>query len=64
MKSGARKGSAFLFGQSLSDVTRLCGAENIFWNLLVLVPSVSLESVLEADPEVIIASGEGYGRPA
>ncbi|HQT25850.1 MAG TPA: cobalamin-binding protein, partial [Burkholderiales bacterium] len=47
----------------ISDVLKLCGATNIFGNLPLLVPTVSLESVIEADPQAIIASGEGYGRP-
>jgi iron complex transport system substrate-binding protein len=44
-------------GQHLiSDVLGVCGGENIFSSLPALASSVSLESVLMADPEVIIAS--------
>jgi iron complex transport system substrate-binding protein len=42
-------------GQHLvSDVLTLCGAKNIFSDLKPLVPRVGVESVLAADPEVII----------
>ena len=44
-------------GQHLiSDVLTLCGGSNVFGSLPALAPSVSLESVLLADPEVIIAT--------
>ena len=38
----------------VSDVLRLCGAKNIFADAVPLVPRVGVESVLAADPEVII----------
>ena len=38
----------------VSDVLRFCGAENIFTDVKPLVPRVGVESVLAADPEVII----------
>ena len=47
----------------ISDVMQLCGARNVFGKLPVLTPTLSLESVLKADPEVIIASGEGNKPP-
>lgn len=47
----------------ISDVMKLCGAENIFGNLPALVPVVSLGAVIRADPEAIIGSGEGDARP-
>ncbi len=40
----------------VSSALRLCGGENIFADLPQLAPTVSLESVLKADPEAIIAS--------
>ena len=44
-------------GQHLiSDVLTLCGGSNVFESLPALAPAVSLESVLLADPEVIIAT--------
>ena len=42
----------------VSDVIRLCGGRNVCADLQVLAPSVSLESVLQRDPEVIVAGGE------
>lgn len=37
----------------ISDIIHLCGGENIFADLAVIAPSVSVEAVLQADPEVI-----------
>jgi len=50
-------------GQVISDAIRLCGGENVFASLKALAPKVSVEAVLAADPEVIIASGMGEARP-
>ncbi len=47
----------------INDVITLCGGRNIFATLETLTPTVSLEAVLAADPEVIIASGMGKRRP-
>lgn len=41
----------------VSAVLELCGGKNLFAALPVLAPEVGLESVLAADPQVIIASG-------
>lgn len=38
----------------VSDAITLCGGENIFASLKVKAPSVSIEAVLQADPEVIV----------
>jgi iron complex transport system substrate-binding protein len=40
----------------ISDVITLCGGRNIFAGLAALAPPVTLESVLIADPEVIVAT--------
>ena len=40
----------------VSSALQLCGGENIFAGLPQLAPTVSIEAVLKADPEVIIAS--------
>ena len=40
----------------ISDAISLCGGQNIFAGLTPVAPAVSLESIIEADPEVIIAS--------
>lgn len=47
----------------ISEVIRLCGGRNIFHDLHTLSARVSLEAVLQADPEVIIASGADDKRP-
>lgn len=49
--------------QIISEVIRLCGGENIFARLPAKAPSVSIEAVLAADPEAIVASGMGYDTP-
>ncbi|MGM0768077.1 MAG: cobalamin-binding protein [Pseudomonadota bacterium] len=38
---------------------RLCGGRNVFGELPRLVPRISVEAVLEANPEAIISGGEG-----
>lgn len=46
----------------ITDAMKLCGGENIFDKLTVTAPVVTLESVLQANPEVIIATAEkNYG---
>ncbi|WP_444944367.1 cobalamin-binding protein [Microbulbifer sp. ZKSA006] len=47
----------------ISDVIETCGGRNIFADALVLAPKISIESVLNRDPKVIIASGMGEERP-
>ncbi len=47
----------------ISDVMRLCSARNVFGKLPVLTPTLDFESILQADPEAIIASGEGSKPP-
>ncbi len=49
--------------QIISDVIQLCGGTNIFAGLGSKAPSVSVEAVLAANPEVIVASGMGYDTP-
>ncbi|MCX7175892.1 MAG: cobalamin-binding protein [Proteobacteria bacterium] len=49
--------------QLISKVMRLCGAENIFAGLSQLAPVVTLEAVLAANPEAIVASGMDDARP-
>jgi iron complex transport system substrate-binding protein len=48
----------------VSDVIALCGGVNVFGSAVPLVPYVSIEAVLQADPQVIIASGSDDGNPA
>ncbi len=46
---------------AISDMIRVCGGRNVFDDLGQLAPVVSLEAVIDRDPEVIIASN--YGDP-
>lgn len=46
----------------ITDALRLCGGENIFDKLTVTAPIVSVESVLQADPEAVFGTAEkNYG---
>ncbi len=49
--------------QIISHIIELCGGVNVFAELDTLSPQISVESVLERDPEVIIASGMDASRP-
>jgi iron complex transport system substrate-binding protein len=52
-----------LNGQQIaSDAIRLCGGRNVFAGLAVVAPQVSVEAVLQQDPEVIV--GGGLNEPA
>jgi iron complex transport system substrate-binding protein len=42
----------------ISDILKVCGGRNIFADLNQLAPPVSLEAVLERNPEVIIAGSD------
>lgn len=46
-----------------SSVLRLCGAENIFGRLPQLAPTVGVEAVLKANPDVIVASSGEQDDP-
>jgi iron complex transport system substrate-binding protein len=41
----------------------LCGGTNVFGELAQLAPTISVEAVLAANPEVVVASGMGEARP-
>lgn len=47
----------------ISDVIRLCGGQNVFGDSISIAPKVSVESVIQVNPQVIIASGMGESRP-
>lgn len=47
----------------ISDALRLCGGENVFADLPQLAPTLSVEGVLAANPEAVVASGMGEARP-
>jgi iron complex transport system substrate-binding protein len=40
--------------QIASDAIRLCGGRNVFGELKTIAPQVSVEAVLQLDPEVIV----------
>ncbi len=48
----------------ISDVMRLCGAVNVFADLPALAPTVSVEAVLTAAPELIVIGGFEQERAA
>jgi vitamin B12 transport system substrate-binding protein len=45
-------------GQIISDALEVCGARNIFAELKLPAPQVSIEAVLQRDPEVIVAGDQ------
>jgi iron complex transport system substrate-binding protein len=47
----------------ISAVIELCGGYNIFADAVSLAPKVSLESVLQRNPDAIVASGMDIARP-
>ncbi|OLL33071.1 cobalamin-binding protein [Burkholderia sp. SRS-W-2-2016] len=47
----------------LSDVIALCGGRNVFAGLQPLVPTVSTEAVLAANPDAIVTAAPGATRP-
>jgi iron complex transport system substrate-binding protein len=49
--------------QIISDAIKLCGGDNVFGHLGKMAPTVSVEAVLEADPEAIVATGMGDAKP-
>ncbi len=50
--------------QLLSDALRHCGARNVFASLPGLAPQISIEAVLAAKPDVILALAEKRGQAA
>lgn len=49
--------------QIISSVIRLCGGENVFESLETMAATVTVESVIAANPEAIVASGMDQARP-
>lgn len=47
----------------VSDVIALCGGRNVFARLQPLVPTVSTEAVLAANPEAIVTASAGATKP-
>ena len=46
-----------------SDVVKICGGVNVFADLKTLAPRIDVEAVLQANPDVILASGMDEARP-
>ena len=49
--------------QIISNVIRLCGGENVFGALETMAPTVTVEAIIAANPEAIVASGMDAARP-
>lgn len=47
----------------INDVIKLCGGSNAFADAKSLAPKINLESVLQRNPDAIIASGADANRP-
>ncbi len=47
----------------ISDVIKLCGGHNVFGDAISSAPKISVESVLQRNPEAIVASGMQEERP-
>jgi vitamin B12 transport system substrate-binding protein len=45
-------------GQIISDALHVCGARNVFADLTLPAPQISLEAVLQRNPEVILAGDQ------
>jgi iron complex transport system substrate-binding protein len=50
-------------GHLITRAIEICGAENVFAALRLPAPSVSIEAVLAAQPDAIIAGADGNVRP-
>jgi iron complex transport system substrate-binding protein len=48
----------------VSEAIALCGGTNVFASLTLPAPTVTVEAVLAAQPEAIIAGADGAARPA
>ncbi len=46
----------------VSEVIRLCGGHNVFADAQALVPKLSVESVIAANPQMIVASATAAQR--
>jgi len=47
----------------IGEILSLCGGRNIFAELSDLAPSVSVEAVIDRDPEVLLAASDGGEMP-
>ena len=47
----------------IREIIALCGGRNVFGDAPALAPRINVESVLQRDPDAIVASGMGEARP-
>lgn len=47
----------------ISQVINLCGGRNVFFSQQILAPKISLESVLQENPEVVVAGNSALNHP-
>lgn len=47
----------------VSDVIRLCGGYNVYGDAASIAPVINRESILDRDPDIIVASGRADERP-
>ncbi|MDH5445924.1 MAG: cobalamin-binding protein [Gammaproteobacteria bacterium] len=47
----------------ITDVMNVCSIDNMYGELTQLAPRITIESVIEKDPQMIIASGMGEAKP-
>jgi len=47
----------------INDIITLCGGENVFADISLIAPKVSVEAVLQRNPSAIVASGMDEERP-
>jgi iron complex transport system substrate-binding protein len=47
----------------IDEMIRVCGGRNVFHDLKVLAPEVTLESVIAADPDVVLTASTERGVP-
>ncbi|MGK0373915.1 MAG: iron complex transport system substrate-binding protein [Arenicella sp.] len=50
-------------GHIISNAIELCGGVNIYANEVAIAPIINIESILQRDPEAILASGMSDARP-
>lgn len=47
----------------IGEILAICGGQNVFADLAQLAPSVSVEAVIDRDPEVLISASDGTDAP-
>lgn len=47
----------------ITDIIELCGGKNVFSELEILTPRISIESVIASHSDVIVSGGMGKARP-